>query len=664
MKLDSPSTRQRIARAQRRLETAVALAAIAWGMAAALTVTIVATIAGKTTSSPQISPSRLMVAAVAFGTVTLGVLAWRYRFVLSDNHVALWLEERIPALNYTLVTVVERRAPSAVMNRARLDSELSRFDLDTPIDRASKAVLSRAGIALLASTVLLGAIWTAPSRVGVTAQSAPAGVSRPSLTASRLTPLEARIVPPSYSHEPQRTIVDPPMIAELVGSRITLAGNGDADGIGASVTGDTSHALSGAYAVSRDGERWQVNVSMPTRPVALRLTDRSHDRLVLLVPRMDSVPRVTLMAPARDTTYTRAAGRIVLAAHAHDDIRLQYGYFELLVTSGADETFKTRVMMERRTLFGDVRDGALAAIIALDTMRLDPGSFLHVRAVAVDGNTVSGAGRGVSETRTIRVARADEYDSVAVTPAAPLPIDTSLISQRMLIMRTEALVARQSTFATAQFEYRSTQYSQVQEDIRKRVESVIHNIETDEAGGRFITPVSTLLRGASAEMWDARGELGIAKPREALPAMRRALRLLQKAREANRLYLRGLQRQDVVNIERVRLKGTDSGNASPRQPRKEVIEVRRLLGRRVVVVTHIATTSIPAALDSLLLIQLDALEHVPEMAPMVGQAIGALRNRESAKSALARLHRVLAPPVIVRTSLTDWDGAVAERRTP
>ena len=51
----------------------------------------------------------------------------------------------------------------------------------------------------------------------------------------------------------------------------------------------------------------------------------------------------------------------------------------------------------------------------------------------------SGPGIGVSETRTIRIARRDEYDSVAVEAAAPPDADKSVISQRMLIMLAEAL---------------------------------------------------------------------------------------------------------------------------------------------------------------------------------------------------------------------------------
>jgi hypothetical protein len=71
-----------------------------------------------------------------------------------------------------------------------------------------------------------------------------------------------------------------------------------------------------------------------------------------------------------------------------------------------------------------VRSGRLAkqqlsAVISIDSLGLKPGDIVHLRAVARDANDVSGPGIGVSETRSIRIARSDEYDSVAVDAAAP-----------------------------------------------------------------------------------------------------------------------------------------------------------------------------------------------------------------------------------------------------
>ena len=57
------------------------------------------------------------------------------------------------------------------------------------------------------------------------------------------------------------------------------------------------------------------------------------------------------------------------------------------------------------------------ATLGLDQLGLKPGDMVHLRAVARDGNDVSGPGLDASETRVLRVARAGEYDSVAVEGA-------------------------------------------------------------------------------------------------------------------------------------------------------------------------------------------------------------------------------------------------------
>ncbi len=56
-----------------------------------------------------------------------------------------------------------------------------------------------------------------------------------------------------------------------------------------------------------------------------------------------------------------------------------------------------------------------------------------------DANNVSGPGVGTSETRAIRIARAGEYDSLAIEAAAPSDAEKGMISERMLIMLAEAL---------------------------------------------------------------------------------------------------------------------------------------------------------------------------------------------------------------------------------
>src|SRR6185436_2342668 len=120
--------------------------------------------------------------------------------------------------------------------------------------------------------------------------------------------------------------------------------------------------------------------------------------------------------------------------------------FELIVSSGEGETFtfKSGTLGATRP---NARTTSISASLSLDSLGLEPGDVVHIRATARDANDVSGPGVGVSETRAIRVARRDEYDSVAVDAAAPSEAEKGVISQRMLIILAEALEKKKQSIS-------------------------------------------------------------------------------------------------------------------------------------------------------------------------------------------------------------------------
>jgi hypothetical protein len=115
-----------------------------------------------------------------------------------------------------------------------------------------------------------------------------------------------------------------------------------------------------------------------------------------------------------------------LEAEATDDIGLRSGYFELIISSGTEEgSFKSTEKRVGEVTWIDVPRAPMQARINLATVGLTPGGLLSVRAVAQDGNTVNGPGVGTSETRTIRLAKGEEYDSVAIERAPPPTVDSA-----------------------------------------------------------------------------------------------------------------------------------------------------------------------------------------------------------------------------------------------
>jgi hypothetical protein len=425
-----------------------------------------------------------------------------------------------------------------------------------------------------------------------------------------------------------------------------------------------------------------------------------------------------------------ARGAISLSAEAHDDIGLVNGGFEYIVSSGEGESFKFRSGTLGARSFGGATGGALGASLSLDQLALKPGDLVHLRAVARDGNTITGPGVGASETRVVRVARSGEYDSVAVEGAPPPEADKSLISQRMLILLTEALEKRRPRLARETTLSESRSIGRDQTRLRRRVGDIIfqrlgddptgeHGHGPDEEladtaslrgdsvardssrraavrAGRSARDVAAadsadsaraaLLRAASAAtgrgeeildfegdetpvvainrplleaynaMWEASRELDQGETGRALPPMRRALEAIQRARQAERIYLRGKAPAVVVDLARVRLTGKETGSPSARVARGPADPAAARRAERLTAAIEMASRTPAAAIDSLVLLRIESLDVAPSLAAAVADAIEALRGGIDATALLARARRV-AEGGVRRGAVGAWSGA-------
>ena len=674
---------ERVARARTVLLVAAIANAVLWGAAAALAAAALTRFLALFT---VLSPFRF--ASMAAGVVS-AIALWRTRFAWSREAVAIWLEERAPDLHFALVTAAEQPAsPSA--------TDLDRVVAGVPLAALVAGRLGRTLAwpigALAAASVLL---LLAPAASHVRGVIAPlvggtSGARAATAEANRLAPLTGSVTPPAYSGLPSRMLADPLGIAALVASRVELRGPGAAAGILAK-RGDS------ALTVESDGAHWRVRFAMPATAMALRLNDGSHDRLIVLEPRPDSAPVVTLLAPARDTVLRVGAGTIALAAEARDDFGLDAGWLEYIVSSGEGESFTFRSGVLGRVDAAGERAAPLSAALRLESLALKPGDLVHVRAVARDRNDATGPDTGVSETRTIRVARQGEYDSIAVEGAPPPDADKSVISERMLIMLAEDLQRRRPKLAHETLANESIRIARDQAKLRKQVSRVIFarlGQEAESEGSQALddsappktpeemlaaadratnvgtnaldfagdeTPVvavnRTLLEAYNA-MWDAERRLQVAEPGDALPYMRAALAAIQRARAAERLYLRGRPPVAVVDLAKVRLAGKrDDAAGTDRHPRAALDSSAARRTMRLDAALRLLASNPGAAVDSLLLLRVDAIAQDPALATALGVAIDSLRAGHDATAPLARARRIAAGAPAATQDGSRWDGA-------
>jgi hypothetical protein len=387
----------------------------------------------------------------------------------------------------------------------------------------------------------------------------------------------------------------------------------------------------------------------------------------------------------------RSGGSLALSSDARDDFGLASTWFEYIVSSGEGENFTFRSGVVGRRMLDNAPRSQIQSRIILDSLKLSPGNVVHLRAVARDGNTVTGPGIGYSETRTFRIPRPGEGDSVSVEQIARAEGDSSLLSQRLLVIMAEALERRRPGLRRDTFILESRRIADEQATLRRRVADIIFlrlgaegSMEEGDSTAEPLTPEALLeaaeqatvtsggetldfaedetpvvalnrpLLEAYNAMWAAGRELEIGEPRSALPHMREALEAIQRARQAERVYLRGRPATSVIDLAKVRLAG-NIADAAPSATTEGIRDrrIREVLLGRFSRALELAPG--PAVADSLQLLRIDALATEPRFAAALGDAVTALRGGGDATGVLVQARRLLAGGGRTRAGLAPWD---------
>lgn len=637
---------ERAGRARVLLAAIAAAVALSYGAAAAAVV-----LAG---ANFGILPADVRLAALFIAVAVAAAVAWRWRWVRSRQRVALWLEERIPQLQYALVTGIEPRF--AELGPA-LEAQMHGAQLDGPVWRVARRALLPATLAVAVGATAVAA--SASPDVVAALRERGLGPVAGGPGAAPLEGVVVRIVSPPYAGRRPQELRDPETIAGLVGSRVTITGR---------VAGSGVSATLGERMLTVGGSPWRASFVMPSAPAPLRLehTGSAAARVIVVEPTADAPPRAQLSLPARDTLLRTAPAAVTVRAELSDDLGLAQAAIEYMISSGQEETYTARTGIAARRDFGGGRTGQLSGTLTAATLRLGPGDVLSIRAVARDRNDVTGPGLGTSDTRTIRIARSDEYDSLAVEAIAPVFGDSALLSQRVILQRTEALVRELPSLAREAVVERSSQLAIDQERLRNRVHSIVfpgheHADESPLAGeppdhADPPDPVNADLKEAYEAMWEAGRELRIASPSTAVPPMRVAVDALDRARMADRRYLRGGIARVVVDLERVRLSGTEKGSSAGRAPRAAADTLLRSLSGRLERIVSARGMSPSARANELSELRVELLAVSPSAAAALGRAAAALRSGRNPSDDLSAARTALAGVPVIRDDVLPWSG--------
>lgn len=685
----------RLDRVQSSLRLLAVGSVLAWSVAAAAIALCAAAMLRALLHAPTLTTA--LMSAVAAATV---VAFWRWR-ALQPHRVArvdaaLWAESHADALRYALVTLAEAPAASdADQVQVRLARYSATIDWQRPTDAAlrqrSRRIVSQLVGACALSAVALS-LWPT-----VTARADSPPLSSPAMLAGAAAPGRIRaqvaLSPPRYTGRSVRSLAFGETVAAIVGSVISVNGMGPTSAATLLVQESADSGATPPRVVRRSTstDGWRGEVRIGAVPLALRLRDAVGERWLLVTPVADSAPVATLLLPAADTLILDTTAVLRVSGTIHDDIGLRDARLEYIISSGGGEqfTFRSGALAERRGSIG--RDITIATTIDLGALGLKPGDLMHLRLAAHDGNTLGGPTLGTSETRTIRIPRPDERDSVAVDQLPPTPVDKSVLSQRQLLALTERLVAKIPRIDRATMLAESQRIGNDQARLRKQVSDIVFARLGDTPSGehahyagdghdhaagdlaalttpeRVLQAADRATGGAGAmldshgdetpvvavnrplleaynAMWDATRALQGGVPRDALDPMRRALAAIQRARSAERIYLRGTPPTVVVDLVRVRLIGTDSARFEARRALAALPPSERLVAARTLRALEQLVANRASALDSLRLVRLDALSAAPMLTSALNDVIGAVETGRDASQAVLRLHRLALAP--------------------
>jgi hypothetical protein len=395
---------------------------------------------------------RLLPMAAALALLLAAVVqAVRHR---DARVLALGAEEREPRLEGYLTTALDADARGPVgeafarQAQQRLEALYGALRVPVHVTTAMRPVF--AGSLLLVLVLAFGGparVWERWLRPADAEAAGPRGGSDGAQLPPEIRgPLRVEIVrwtitPPSYTGLPVRDAGDASLLEALPGSRIRLEARPPGAGVElvASVVG-------GAALRARPGELWSAEwiLGSEQRGVSVELVADGEivaRRVVPIRVREDAEPDVRLAEPDDDMVVGTARGTLRVRATARDEFGVEQFHLAWIHSSGSGESFSFR---QGEWSFDAVheRDGGVHGEFALDlaSVGMQPGDVLHVRAVARDGNTVTGPGEGVSRTRVIRVARAEEAGEITTLIGFPLEAEHDpILSQRMIILMTERL---------------------------------------------------------------------------------------------------------------------------------------------------------------------------------------------------------------------------------
>ena len=586
------------------------------------------------------------------GALVLGVVAALTGIIISvfvspDRRTtpALFVERRLPASRNLIATAAELSpsaagyVPSLVMGRAEA--------LLRPIDVGSLIPIATPIIFVV---VAFGAWLTTLNHVGHALITRDAVRALSPSSGPLLTSIDASVAPPAYTGRATESLRDPSRLEALIGSRVTLNGRVRARRVAIETltSRDTLTPTDGHFSIAIP-----ITADGYVTMQPLDSARAGARRLIGISAIEDAAPLVKIGAPGHDVVLKDGNATLDVAIDATDDIGLGTLVLRYTKVSGSGERFSfAEGQVPIAIARNDAKHWTATAHWSLAPLALEPGDMVVYHAAATDRRP--GAIPSESDAFIAQVA-APGGEAAAGFELDP-DQDRAAVSQQMVIVKTERLLAQKAALSKEDYASQSADLAAEQRKVRAEFVFMLGgeladapdptasisdlNEEQEAAGeadilaGRNANAGHIALLKAIRSMSLAATSLNIADVEPALPQEKAALAALETAFSRARIILRALSTRERLDMTR-RLSGSLADAAREAHPRTErVLDARTSALRQAL--ADLATLTARARLDA------SASSDVSAIAERILRADPSSKQLQATATALSDAARDLA----------------------
>jgi hypothetical protein len=493
--------------------------------------------------------------ASSVALVLAGALLWRSRVRWSQPAVGTVIEQALPESHNVLFTARELvNDPRDVAPWMRRHVIAAAGAVAAAADPSVIVPLGRdASLMALALALIVAIAAGAPQRLARAARDVAARVENGSRSAP-VPPLTIRVqvTPPDYIGAAPTTLVNPERLDVVQGSRIAVS----LDGQGWRLRfGDRMLTQTG-------GDKRAEVVAQDSGYFAVEHEGGGDRRLIPVAVSPDRAPTVRIEVPGKDMLLPAARGTVQISTSASDDFGVRT--LELVYTkvSGTGEQFEfTQGSLPLSIVKPTSRTWKGTAAFDLAQLKLEPGDSLVYHAVARDARP-GDAGAATSDTFFVEIAGPGQV----ALPGFELPPDREryALSQQMIVLKLQRLLARQSTLTREALEQELGGIAAEQRAVRANFVFLMGGHVEDEEEeaeqsseiqeGRLQNNARREINTAIKFMSDAEQQMIAVSTAGALPPAKSAVDALQRAFGHNRYFLRTLAERSRIDPSR-RLSG-------------------------------------------------------------------------------------------------------------